>query len=201
MHSHDHIYKHKQKAWKQHAGPCLMFFDGKQSAKTERNHLTERENVTVCILRPCTFDTCEWGSVIEAYFEGKGRTNNQGLFLKTQRNFGTRCSFWLKTNWFYYQCHLTWSYTPRGMGGLWFFWYAWTKIAFISKKFVFPNCSNVMLKIILSWADQDSFCFSLTFRPGVGLSWSWLPNRAWGLLGCCRESSTVYHYQLSMASK
>lgn len=50
----------------------------------------------------------------------QGQNNNQGLFRKTQRNVGTRCSFWLKTNWFYYQCHLTWSYIPRGIGGLWF---------------------------------------------------------------------------------
>ena len=77
----------------------FFFFDGKQSAKTERNHLTERENVTVCIRRPCTFDTREWGGV-EVHFEGEGRTIIKACFWKTQRNLGTRCSLWLKTNWF-----------------------------------------------------------------------------------------------------
>lgn len=71
MHSHNHK-----------PNPAWCFFDGKQSAKTERNNLTERENVTVCIQRPCTFDTCEWSNVIEAYFEGKGRTIIKACFWK-----------------------------------------------------------------------------------------------------------------------
>lgn len=49
----------------QYVGPVLMFFDGKQSAKAERNRLTDMSS---------TFDASQWGCAIEAFFEDKERT-------------------------------------------------------------------------------------------------------------------------------
>lgn len=49
----------------QYVGPVLMLFDGKQSAKADRNHLTEMSS---------TFDGSQWGCVTEVFFEDKERT-------------------------------------------------------------------------------------------------------------------------------
>lgn len=77
------------------------------------------------------------------------------------------------------------------------FWvYAQTQTAFISKKFVFPNCSNVVLKIILRYLE-------LIKVPFVYISPS---GQVWGYreAGCPTELSTrllKYQNQLSAASK
>lgn len=76
MHSQAQIYKHKQKAWKQYVSPHLMFFDGKQSAKTERNHLTEI-SMEALYFWHLWVRQCYW-----SFLWRQRQNNNQGLLLK-----------------------------------------------------------------------------------------------------------------------
>lgn len=95
--------------------------------------------------KPCTFDTSEWGSVIEAFFEDKGRTiikaccwNNRGILAQDVLPDWKQIGFIVNVtshDLIYLEAHVVFD-----------FWvYAQTQTAFISKKFVFPNCSNVVL--------------------------------------------------------
>lgn len=90
----------------------------------------------------CALDTCEGASVIEAFFEGEGRAIIKACCWKHR---GTRCSIWLKANWFYYQCHFTWSFIPGGTGGLWFLG--------THEQFVFTKrCASHDFNLGLSWS-------------------------------------------------
>lgn len=81
-----------------------MCFDGKQSAKSKRNNLTE---MWQCVFkRPCSLTPASEAVIRHTL---KERKKIQGLFGKTNRNPITRCSFWEKINWSYNQCHLTWT--------------------------------------------------------------------------------------------
>lgn len=91
--------------------PSWCFFDGKLSAKAKRNCLTETPPTFWC--QPVWL---RYWSVLWRQREN----NNQGLPLEWQRDRSEWCLHWLKTNRFYCQCHLWWSYQPGGTRGLWF---------------------------------------------------------------------------------
>lgn len=151
------MHSHKQTAaWKQHTGPAWCFFDGKQSAKTGRNNLTERENVTVCIRRPCTFDTCDWGSVIEAYFEGKGRGIIKACFRKhRQISAQDALSDWKQIGFIANATPRVFTYQDAHKKHRWF-------------SLIFGNAHTLLcfrwLYAGVSWTDQDSFCYSLSLQ-------------------------------------
>lgn len=109
--SHRLTYTKTNKAVCSTQTPSWCFFDGKQSAKADRNCLTETPSTFWC--QPVWL---RYWSVLWRQREN----NNQGLLLKWQRNLSEWCLHWLKTNRFYCQCHLWWYYLQGATCGLWF---------------------------------------------------------------------------------
>lgn len=124
-HTHTHMhtltYTNRKKAWKQHAGCGLMFPLFMMANKVQRqkeNHLTEKGECDNVYSEALYFWHPRARRCWSALWR-RGQNNNQGLFLRNTEESWHKM-FSLIENKLVFIINLTWSYIPRGIGGLWF---------------------------------------------------------------------------------
>lgn len=131
----------------------------------------------MCIRRPCTFDTCKWSSVIEAYFEGKGGRIIRACFWVHGGSSAQHAFYDRK------QIGIIINVTSHELT------YQEAKVAFVLFLVHMPLLSETSLlsltillasSFLLGYLEITKaliFFNYLSIGAGLGLSWSWMLSR------------------------